>query len=91
MTSQNLNKFMNIVLALFFLVMAYSQMLSPGTGDVPLFIEKMNIAANQGIYTAFASQPAREYPPLASALLLLGKYISNSLHVEDFVGFKMLI
>jgi hypothetical protein len=91
MTSQNLNKFMNIVLALFFLVMAYSQMLSPGTGDVPLFIEKMNIAANQGIYTAFASQPAREYPPLASALLLLGKYISNSLHVEDFVGFKILI
>jgi hypothetical protein len=82
---------MYALLAIFLIMMAYSHILATGTGDVPLFIEKMNIAANQGIYVAFASQPAREYPPFASALLLLGKCIANTFQVDDFTGFKVLI
>ena len=91
MSHSNLSKLLNFFIASILLMIAYTHLLAPGTGDVPIFIEKMNMAASQGLYTAFNSQPAREYPPIASLLLLSGSYISSYFLVSDFVAFKILI
>jgi len=87
----NLKQANLFVLLSFVLVFSFAMLLDKGTGDVPLFIEKMNNVAANGILSGFASEPAREYPPLTAAMLLIPKFLATHFSLSDLAALKLSI
>src|SRR3954469_1105658 len=79
------------LLLAFSVLLAFAAILNTGTGDVAIFIDWMNTLYTQGFRHAYSVEPAREYPPLSCALLLLAKIIGFKFGVEDFLALKVLI